>query len=62
MAIIRKQLELEVTEEEILDKAKQILRNIHFEMATDETLYNYDSRPSVIEDLFDAVNALYSED
>lgn len=63
MAVIKKQLELEESEEDILAKANQILRNIHSEMAIDETLNNYDSCPSVIEDLFDVVNVLlYSDD
>lgn len=60
MAVIKKQLELEESEEDILAKASQVLKNIRSKMAVDETLYDYDSRPSIIAVLYENMYELYN--
>lgn len=60
MAVIKKQLELEESEEDILAKASQVLKNIRSKMAVDETLYDYDSHPSIITVLYENMYELYN--
>lgn len=60
MAVIKKQLELEESEEDILAKASQVLKNIRSKMAVDETLYDYDSHPNIITVLYENMYELYN--